>query len=77
MTTLPRHLTGHSERSFSAGFEAYKRYYQLVRSQNLPFVRTSGSDRVMQSSLNWTAGKGFSSETDVHQANSPLRIFCF
>ena len=35
---------------------AYDRYRKLVSKGNLPFVRASGSDRVVDSATNWTAG---------------------
>ncbi|KAG1743648.1 histidine phosphatase superfamily [Suillus paluster] len=42
--------------SFEAGQLHYGRYASLVNEDMLPFVRASGSDRVINSALNWTAG---------------------
>ncbi|KAK7685198.1 hypothetical protein QCA50_011561 [Cerrena zonata] len=42
--------------SFDAGLEAFQRYSNLVNSSNIPFVRASGSDRVVATAGNWTAG---------------------
>jgi len=39
-----------------AGKEAFSRYQQLFDSQNLPFVRASGSTRVIHAATNWTEG---------------------
>lgn len=44
-------------RSFQSGAEIYHRYGHLVDDHTLPFVRTSGGDRVVKSAVNWTAGK--------------------
>jgi hypothetical protein len=43
-------------RSAESGALAYDRYRKLVSKGNLPFVRASGSDRVVDSATNWTAG---------------------
>ncbi|KDR84436.1 hypothetical protein GALMADRAFT_54583 [Galerina marginata CBS 339.88] len=42
--------------SEEAGKEAFKRYSRLVSRGNLPFVRSSGGTRVVDSATNWTAG---------------------
>ncbi|EIN11007.1 acid phosphatase [Punctularia strigosozonata HHB-11173 SS5] len=42
--------------SFESGQQQFKRYSALVSSRNLPFVRSSSSDRVISSASNWTAG---------------------
>ncbi|KAG6877281.1 hypothetical protein C0993_008875 [Termitomyces sp. T159_Od127] len=42
--------------SWAAGREHFKRYESLVSHNQLPFVRASGSDRVVHSATNWTAG---------------------
>lgn len=44
-------------RSFDAGQVAFARYSDLVQSNNqVPFVRTTSSARVVQSAENWSAG---------------------
>lgn len=43
-------------RSFDAGQEVFARYSKLVSSDNLPFIRSDGSDRVVDTATNWTAG---------------------
>ncbi|KDQ61378.1 hypothetical protein JAAARDRAFT_171559 [Jaapia argillacea MUCL 33604] len=45
-----------AEQSFEAGMVAFSRYSSLVSGENLPFVRASGSERVVDSAMNWTAG---------------------
>ncbi|KAH9947202.1 histidine phosphatase superfamily [Amylocystis lapponica] len=42
--------------SYDAGQEAYTRYAHLISQDNLPFVRASSKERVVQSATNWTAG---------------------
>ncbi|KZT70267.1 phytase [Daedalea quercina L-15889] len=42
--------------SYGAGQEAYARYASIVDAEKMPFVRASGSERVVQSATNWTAG---------------------
>ncbi|KAJ3993756.1 phytase [Lentinula boryana] len=42
--------------SLVAGAETYHRYNGLVSSDNIPFVRASGSERVIMSATNWTYG---------------------
>lgn len=44
-------------RSSQAGTLQFKRYQNLVALDDLPFVRASGQDRVIDSATNWTAGK--------------------
>ena len=44
-------------RSFDAGEEAYQRYSSLISANNIPFVRTDSSSRVVMSASNWTAGE--------------------
>ncbi|KAF4575445.1 hypothetical protein EYR36_006805 [Pleurotus pulmonarius] len=53
--------------SFSAGEVAFKRYAHLVTPDQLPFVRASGSERVVLSATNWTAGFSLAS----HHVYSP------
>ncbi|KAI0638614.1 phytase [Trametes polyzona] len=48
--------------SSGAGKEAFERYASLVSNENLPFVRASGSDRVVATANNWTAGFALASE---------------
>ena len=44
-------------RSSSLGEETFKRYKHLiVEANNLPFIRTSGSKRVIASAQSWTKG---------------------
>jgi hypothetical protein len=43
-------------RSRRAGAEHFARYSHLVSSHDLPFVRASGSERVVLSATNWTEG---------------------
>ncbi|KAJ3711961.1 histidine phosphatase superfamily [Lentinula raphanica] len=42
--------------SLIAGAEAYQRYEDLVDLDTIPFVRASGSERVIESATNWTYG---------------------
>ncbi|KAJ6536844.1 histidine phosphatase superfamily [Mycena capillaripes] len=42
--------------SFEGGELAFDRYTTLINATNLPFVRASGSARVVDSANNWTAG---------------------
>lgn len=44
------------DRSYASGQEVFVRYSSIVDAENLPFVRASGSERVIQSATNWTAG---------------------
>lgn len=43
-------------RSSVAGAEAYFRYKNLISEDNIPFVRASSSERVVNSATNWTYG---------------------
>lgn len=45
-----------AQESFDAGEQAFLRYAYLITSDNLPFVRASSSQRVVDSATNWTAG---------------------
>jgi len=45
------------DRSYQAGQAAFLRYRRLVSPTNLPFVRASSGQRVIDSATNWTAGK--------------------
>lgn len=58
------HLTS-VYRSFDAGQEAFARYSKLVSKNNLPFIRADGSDRVVDSATNWTAGFASASHNTV------------
>lgn len=51
-----------AEESYDAGAEIFARYNALVSDDAIPFVRASGSDRVVDSATNWTAG--FSAASD-------------
>ena len=58
-------------RSYDAGQEVYTRYASLVDADRLPFVRASGSDRVIESASNWTAGTSIFTEM---KSTSPLMV---
>jgi hypothetical protein len=47
-------------RSQEAGQEAFTRYSRLISQTNLPFVRSSGGSRVVESATNWTLGNASS-----------------
>ncbi|KAG5342942.1 hypothetical protein C0989_005891 [Termitomyces sp. Mn162] len=57
--------------SFSAGQEHFERYKSIVSEDQLPFVRASGSDRVIHSATNWTAGFSHASN---HVYNPSLSV---
>ncbi|KAF9443983.1 phosphoglycerate mutase-like protein [Macrolepiota fuliginosa MF-IS2] len=42
--------------SYESGRKSFARYSKLANGDNLPFVRASGSDRVVQSALKWIEG---------------------
>lgn len=44
-------------RSKQRGEADFVRYENLFRAGEVPFVRASGSQRVIDSSANWTSGK--------------------
>lgn len=46
-----------SERTYESGRKAFVRYDSLSSGENLPFVRASGSDRVIKSAFKWIYGK--------------------
>lgn len=49
--------TSHTDRRAKfTGKETFLRYPDLVSEDNLPFVRASGSTRVIDSATNWTQG---------------------
>ncbi|OAX37444.1 acid phosphatase [Rhizopogon vinicolor AM-OR11-026] len=48
--------------SFEAGQVHYDRYASLVDKGMLPYVRASGSNRVVDSALNWTVGFAYASD---------------
>jgi hypothetical protein len=48
----------------NSGIKFYNRYKALTRD-NVPFVRSSGEDRVVESALNWTQGFMDSKEADT------------
>lgn len=52
--------------SSESGATTYERYGKLVSEGNIPFVRASGSDRVVDSAKNWTAGFAAAS-SDLYQ----------
>jgi len=43
-------------RSHEAGQDAFTRYSHLISQTNLPFIRSSGGTRVVESATNWTLG---------------------
>jgi len=45
-----------SRRTFEAGVEHYNRYQHLFSSDQIPFVRASGNDRVVKSAAIWSDG---------------------
>jgi hypothetical protein len=45
-----------AKEAFVSGSEHYLRYKHLITSDQLPFVRASGGERVIDSAANWTAG---------------------
>ena len=45
-----------SLRSYALGEETFIRYRNLIESGGLPFVRSTGSNRVFSSAQNWTLG---------------------
>ncbi|KAF8076950.1 phytase [Lyophyllum atratum] len=50
-----------ARQSHFAGQVQFWRYRHLVSNEQLPFVRASGSERVVLSATNWTAGFSFAS----------------
>ncbi|KAG2740286.1 phosphoglycerate mutase-like protein [Suillus brevipes Sb2] len=58
--------------SFQSGAEIYHRYGHLVDDHTLPFVRTSGGDRVVKSAVNWTAGFAYASGELYHPSVSVI-----
>jgi hypothetical protein len=57
--------------SYDAGQSTFVRYNKLFSKKGIPFVRASGSERVIQSATNWTAGFSFASQ---HKYNPPLSV---
>ncbi|THH31094.1 hypothetical protein EUX98_g3091 [Antrodiella citrinella] len=57
--------------SYDAGIEAFQRYTHLITEENIPFVRASGSERVIVSAMNWT--QGFSAAS-FHKYNPKLSV---
>ncbi|KAF9645613.1 phosphoglycerate mutase-like protein [Thelephora ganbajun] len=56
-----------ADQSYALGEETFKRYRTLVSgSGNVPFVRASGSKRVVLSARNWTLGFSAASEETYH-----------
>ncbi|KIJ13340.1 hypothetical protein PAXINDRAFT_170615 [Paxillus involutus ATCC 200175] len=50
-----------AKEAFESGSEHYMRYKHLITSDQLPFVRASGGQRVIDSAANWTTGFAVSS----------------
>jgi len=61
-------------RSHIGGQSAFIRYHDLVENNNIPFVRASGSERVIDSATNWTAG-WCHSEFEVILLLTMLQVF--
>ncbi|KAJ3506030.1 hypothetical protein NLJ89_g7102 [Agrocybe chaxingu] len=57
--------------SAEAGARTYHRYSKLVSKKNIPFVRSSSGQRVVDSATNWTAGFSLASN---HVYNPPLSV---
>ncbi|KAI0682711.1 phytase [Cytidiella melzeri] len=51
-----------ADQSFDAGQEAFLRYSKLFDGNDIPFVRSDVSARVVASANNWTAGFAFASQ---------------
>lgn len=47
----------HGIRSWTSGAVAYTRYKTLIDDKNMPFIRASLSERVVESALNWSEGQ--------------------
>ncbi|KAI0722495.1 phytase [Earliella scabrosa] len=58
--------------SFQSGQLAFRRYPSLFNSTQQPFVRTSGSERVVDSATNWTAGFAAASSHHYNPAVSVI-----
>jgi hypothetical protein len=52
--------------SAEAGEVTFKRYPQLISQDNLPFVRSSSGQRVVDSATNWTSGTLFLIFCGIH-----------
>ncbi|KAF9226940.1 phosphoglycerate mutase-like protein [Gyrodon lividus] len=62
-----------AKEAFDSGSEHYVRYNHLIASDQLPFVRASGGERVIYSAANWT--RGFSSASgQVYSPNISVII---
>lgn len=57
-----------ASQSQEAGQETFRRYPRLISKTNLPFVRSSGGTRVVESATNWTLGFSIAS----HYAYNPV-----
>ncbi|KAK0499432.1 histidine phosphatase superfamily [Armillaria luteobubalina] len=57
--------------AYESGETLFKRYSYLIDTDHIPFVRASGSDRVIKSATNWTAGFSAASH---HAYNPPLSV---
>lgn len=63
-------LTGFGQQEMvNSGIKFYDRYNSLTRA-NVPFVRASGEDRVIESAYNWTQGFNQANQKD-HSAKHP------
>jgi len=57
-----------ASQSQEAGQETFRRYSSLISKNNLPFVRSSGGTRVVESATNWTLGFSIAS----HHVHHPI-----
>ncbi|KAI6032303.1 phytase [Pisolithus microcarpus] len=60
------------QQTFESGIEHYARYRHLISSDRLPFVRASGSDRVIKSAEIWADAISFASNDVYHPETSVI-----
>ncbi|KAI5983106.1 phytase [Pisolithus albus] len=60
------------QQTFESGIEHYARYRHLFSSDRLPFVRASGSDRVIKSAEIWADAIAFASNDVYHPKTSVI-----
>ncbi|KAL4081289.1 histidine phosphatase superfamily, partial [Scleroderma yunnanense] len=58
--------------TFESGVEHFNRYQHLFSSDQIPFVRASGSDRVIKSAMIWSDGIAFASKDVYHPQTSVI-----
>jgi len=61
-----------ASQSQEAGQEAFTRYSRLISQTNLPFVRSSGGARVVESATNWTLGFSIASHYEYNPVISVI-----